>query len=124
MPLIERRSFLTGFMGGLVTAPLVARADSLMKIRGMVMPSVYHRWLTHYNICTDQMMVRHDVANRPLPPPDFLELVPEYLQRMQYAKYQDQIAYMEREVASSIGFRQLCLYSNVDYAYFVEADQC
>lgn len=56
---LPRRSVLLG-LGGLLTAPLVARASSLMPLRGT--PLLSRRWLVDYCIASDQMIVRLDVA--------------------------------------------------------------
>lgn len=60
----SRRSFL----GGLLSAPLVAHSGVLMPLRGLVMP--YTRWLAAYQISTDQILARYDARlSDPLPMP-------------------------------------------------------
>lgn len=55
--MLHRRSFLRG----LIAAPIVARADNLMKLRGVLLPLPSVRWLAAYDIGSDREMVRVDV---------------------------------------------------------------
>lgn len=70
--MIARRSFLAGF-AGLLAAPLVVKADSLMKIRGVALPRVSMRWLTDYAIGEDRMYARLDVLYGRLTMPRFAQ---------------------------------------------------
>ena len=55
--MLHRRSFLRG----LIAAPIVARADNLMKLRGVLLPLPSVRWLATYDIGSDREMIRVDV---------------------------------------------------------------
>lgn len=65
MTLLARRSFLAGF-GGLVAAPLVVRAESLMPLRGVSFQPRFHRYSLVYSIEADRMLLYHDIADMPL----------------------------------------------------------
>jgi hypothetical protein len=56
---LERR----GLLLGLIAAPLVASASNLMKMRGFVLPPLSERWLASYQIGTDEILARWDVAS-------------------------------------------------------------
>jgi hypothetical protein len=64
----SRRGFLVG-LGVVAAAPAVVRAESLMRLRGLVVPTYYYRALSCYEITTDSVIVRLDKAQHLLPTP-------------------------------------------------------
>lgn len=60
--LLSRRKVLEG----LIAAPAVANISSLMQLRGIVLPTYYHRVIGVYMIATDSLLLRVDRARVPL----------------------------------------------------------
>jgi len=75
MILASRRSFLTGLTAALIVAPSIVRASSLMPVKAF--DPFYRRYIWDYCIGTDEMMLRCDVAQFPLPTPKYVNVVSE-----------------------------------------------
>ena len=80
--IISRRDALLGLASTLCAAPLVARADNLMKLRGLVLPPYHHRVICTYMVATDDFIIRLDKAQHELKMP-ILGLVPLTLAQQQ-----------------------------------------
>lgn len=83
---MNRRGFLGG-LSSLVAAPIVMRADSLMKLRGYSL-QISRRWLAACDVSTDMIIARYDVlAFGELRKPPILrgvwELAPEVIARLE-----------------------------------------
>lgn len=85
----SRRSFLGG-LAALVASPAVARSESLMQVRGIVLAMRPHRMLAAYFIATDEIMVRADFSysHKLVMPKGGVFVLPEELKR----KYEERMA--------------------------------
>jgi hypothetical protein len=101
---IIRRSFLTG-LGALLAAPAIVKADSLMHIRGVVLPALDRRWLLWYGAASDALGVRLDVANFKLAIPQYASPAPEHIQATLERLYPELIDRVEAMVRVSDAMR-------------------
>lgn len=74
--MIARRSFIAGMIG-LVAAPAIVRAASLMPVRAF--DPYYTRYLIDYMIGTDQEVIRVDRALFPLIVPNNARTIPAHI---------------------------------------------
>ncbi len=97
---MDRRSFL----GGLIAAPLVAHADNLMRIRGIILPRLDTRWLGMYDVGKDEEVIRFDVVlGRKLLIPPQVSVVSLGLQAELSERFAPQIAEAERMALATSG---------------------